>query len=197
MDHVELRDILVDRVGFKQLTDGSFTLDATTITTDSGRYFEDEHPIVTVRNILATTQEIATDDAGANTLLQSLVKRACIQVVGDVFEVSDIPDDILTNRENIFDDCISKRMAINVGELVINSTRSNLTETITKEIQQKIFFEINGNEGNKNFPTYVGLKSRYGACIEKLKDSLQQEKALDVFTHRLPNYDNPDEYIIL
>lgn len=197
MDHVELRDILVDRVGFKQPTDVSFTLDAVTTKSDSGRYFEDEHPVVTVRNILATTQEIATDDAGANTLLQSLVKRACIQVVGDVFEVSDIPDDILTNRTNIFDDCISKRMAINVGELIINSTRSNLTETITKEIQQRIFFEVNGNEGNNNFPTYVGLKSRYGACIKKLKDSLEQEKGLDVFTYRLPNYDNPDEFLIL
>ncbi len=197
MNHVELRDILVDRIGFKQPTNVSFTLDATTLTSDSGRYFEDEHPVVTVKNILGTTQEIATDDAGANTLLQSLVKSACIQVIGDVFEVSDIPDDILTNRENIFDDCISKRMAINVGELIINSTRSNLTELITKEIQQKIFFEVNGNEGNKNFPTYVGLKSRYGAAIEKLKDSLQQEKALDVFTHRLPDYDNPDEFLIL
>jgi hypothetical protein len=197
MNHVELRDILVDRVGFKQPNDVPFTLDSITKTSESGRYFEDEHPVVTVRNILATTQEIATDDAGANMLLQNLVKRACIQVVGDVFEVSEIDDDILTNRENIFDDCISKRMAINVGELIINSTRSNLTELINKEIQQKIFFEINGNDGNKNFPTYVGLKSRYGACIEKLKDSLQQEKALDVFTHRLPNYDNPDEFLIL
>lgn len=197
MNHVELRDILVDRVGFKQPTDVSFTLDVVTTKSDSGRYFEDEHPVVTVRNILATTQEIATDDAGANTLLQSLVKRTCIQVVGDVFEVSDIPDDILTNRTNIFDDCISKRMAINVGELIINSTRSNLTETITKEIQQRIFFEVNGNEGNNNFPTYVGLKSRYGACIKKLKDSLEQEKGLDVFTYRLPNYDNPDEFLIL
>jgi len=203
MDHVELRDILVDRIGFKQPTDVSFILDATTLTSDSGRYFEDEHPVVTVRNILATTQEIATDDAGANTLLQSLVKRACIQVVGDVFEVSEISDDILTNRANIFDDCISKRMAINVGELIINSTRSNLTELITKEIQQKIFFELNGNadssssRANQNFPTYIGLKSRYGMAIRKLKDSLGQEKMLDVSTFRLPDYDSKDEFLFL
>lgn len=203
MNHVELRDILIGRIGFKQPTDVSFTLDVATKKSDSGRYFEDEHPVVTVRNILATTQEIATDDAGANTLLQSLVKRACIQVVGDVFEVSDIPDDILTNRANIFDDCISKRMAINVGELIVNSTRSNLTELITKEIQQTIFFELNGNadssssRANPNFPTYVGLKSRYGMAIQKLKDSLGQQDMLDVFTHRLPYFDNEDEFLLL
>ncbi|WP_431129750.1 hypothetical protein [Flagellimonas flava] len=196
MTHVELRDILVDRVGFRQPTSSTFTLDSTTIKTDSGRYFQDVHPVVTIKNIETSSQEIITDDTGMNSFLQNLTKAVCLQVVGDVFEVSNIDDNILTGRENIFDDAIGKRMAINVGELIINSTRSNHTETVNKELQQKTFFEVNGNEGNPKFPNYVGLKSRYGAAIEKLRDSLQQVRALDVDTLKLPNY-NDTETILL
>lgn len=203
MTHVELRDLLIGRVGWKQPTSFEFTLDAITLQSDSGRYFQDEYPMVTLKNLFATTQEIYSTDASANSFLQDLAKSTCIQVVGDVFEVSDIVDDVLEGKENIFDDCISKRMAITVGEIIINSTRSNYLETVTKEQQQKIFFELNGNadstssRANPNFPTYVGLKSRYGRAIRLVKDSLGQEQMLDVTTFRLPNFDNNDELILL
>ncbi len=152
---------------------------------------------------MATANDLEDpNDAQCNAYLQDLTKRACLLVVSDVFRVMDIQDDVMDKRPNIFDDCITKRMAIIVGEIILNSTRSNRIERITKEQMQQLFFELNGNadsassRANPNFPTYVGLKSRYGMCIKELQDLLGQEKALDVFTHRLPNW-RDDENIIL
>lgn len=203
MTQVELRDLLIERVGWKQPTNSTYTLDATSQISESGRYFQDEYPSVTIKNIMATANDLEEPtDEECNAYLQDLTKRACLLVVSDVFRVMDIMDDVLTNRVSIFDDCITKRMAIIVGEIILNSTRSNHTERITKEQMQQLFFELNGNadsassRANPNFPTYIGLKSRYGMAVSELKDLLGQEKALDVFTHRIPNW-RDDENIIL
>lgn len=197
MNHVELREELINRVGWKQPTDSTLTIDTDNQTTESGRYFQDEHAFVTIDNIYHTMHQKNADDAEFNAYLKQLKERAIILVISDVFEVSEIQDNILTGRENIFDDAISKRMAIVVGETIFTSTRSNVKEIINKEQQQKLFFEINGSEGNPNFPNYVGLKSRYGNVISEIKSRLGQVKALDTFTFGLPNYDNDEDYLIL
>lgn len=200
MTQVELRDSLENRIGWKEPVDGVITVDSDNLTSESGRYFQDEYPSVTITNI-KESMPLDSDptDEQVNTFLTELRKSTILLVLADVFKVWNIQSNVLLNRENIFDNAISKRMAISVGELIINSTNSTRKNRINKEIQQKVFFELNGNadstssRANENFPTYVGLKSRYGAEIEELRDLLEQEEALDTFTYRVPCY-NIDEY---
>lgn len=199
MTHVELKDLLIERIGWKQIPSSfSIIVDAENLTTDSGRYFNaSEHPFVTLPNIYDTIDEIEADAAIFNGRLKDMRDQVILLVLSDVFDVIDIQDDVLTNRETLFDNAISKRMAIVVGEIILTSTRTNTIERITKEYLQKLFFEINGSQGNENFPNYVGLKSRYGQEIKKLKDSLNQEPMLDVNTMRLPNYESDEDQVIL
>lgn len=202
MTHVELRTLLMNRVGWKQPTGSTYNLDSDNTETESGRYYQDEHAFVTLDNIFSTMEKVNADESEFNAYLKELRERAIILVISDVFKVTVIDENILTGRENIFDDCISKRMAIIVGETILTSTRSNRVERLTKDFMQQLFFELNGNadsassRANPNFPTYIGLKSRYGACILGIKNLLGQVNALDVYTHRLPDYDS-DETILL
>lgn len=197
MTHLELKVLLEDRIGWSQYPASfTITLDPENLTSDSGRYFNSgEHPFVTLNNLFWTIEVENASDSEFNAHLKRMRDQAILLVLSDVFNVTDIQDDILTNNVTLFDNAISKRMAIIVGETIITSTQSNRIEAINKEQQQKIFFELNGNadgassRANPNFPTYIGLKSRYGAEIKKLKDFLNQEDSLDVLTMRLPNYD--------
>ena len=84
MTHVELRDLLVDRIGFLQdigFTD--FAVDADNLKTDSGRTFQDGHPTVTLENILWSMPKAPADAAAFNAHLKVLVERAIILVISE------------------------------------------------------------------------------------------------------------------
>ena len=204
MTHIELKELLKSRIGWDQYpSDFAITLDSENLTTESGRLFNgDEHPFVTLNNIFWTMETANASAAQFNAHLKRIKNQVILLVLSDVFKVLDIQDDIITNRLNLFDAAISKRMAIVVGETIITSTQSNRIERITKEHQQKIFFELNGNadssssRANTNFPTFIGLKSRYGQEIQKLRDTLNQVDMLDVDTFKLPNYLGNDDNIV-
>lgn len=204
MTHVELKELLKSRIGWDQYpSDFALTLDAENLTTDSARvYNSSEHPFVTLNNIFWTMEIQNANVTEFNAHLKRMRDQAILLVIADVFKVVDIQDDVLTNRTSLFDNAISKRMAIVVGETIITSSQSNRLERINKEQQQKIFYELNGNadstssRANPNFPTYIGLKSRYGQEIEKLRDTLNQVEMLDVNTFRLPNYLSNDDNIV-
>lgn len=204
MTHLELKELLKGRIGWEQYpSDFSIVLDAENLTSESGRKFNTgEHPFVTLNNIYNTIETPNASTSQFNTHLKHMRDQAILLVLSDVFQVDDIQDDILTNRASLFDNAISKRMAIVVGETIITSTQSNRVERINKEQQQKIFFELNGNadstsaRANPNFPTYIGLKSRYGKEIKELRDSLGQVDALDSFSFKVPNYENDEDVIL-
>lgn len=204
MTHVELKELLKGRIGWDQYpSDFAITLDAENLTSESGRFFNaDEIPFVTLPNIFWTIEIQNASDAEFNAHLKRMRNQVILLVLSDVFRVSDIQDDVIESRLNLFDNAISKRMAIVVGETILTSTQSNRIEQINKEQQQRIFFDLNGNadsnssRANPNFPTFIGLKSRYGQEIEKLRDTLNQVDMLDVDTFKLPNYLGNDDNIV-
>lgn len=203
MDHLELKELLKGRIGWdKYPSDFAISLDSENLTSESGRLFNsDEHAFVTLENIYNTMQVENADETTFNAHLKRMRNQVILLVLADVFKVVDIQDDVLDNRLNLFDNAISKRMAIVVGETILTSTQSNRIERINKEQQQRIFFELNGNadssssRANQNFPTFIGLKSRYGQEIENLRDTLNQVDTLDVVTMNLPNYINDNNLL--
>ena len=195
MTHIELRDLLLDRIGWKD--DSRYNVDATNQTSESGRYFQDEAHFVSLTNIKESMEQVDAEDDEFNAFLRDLTRKAVTLVLSDVFRVSNIDDEVLTDQENLFDNAISKRMAIIVGELIWTSTRSNRTVSLGKENLNKIFLELNGNQQNPNMPIYDGIRARYNREIMELKDGLNQVNALDCFTVKSLDLTNGEDYIEL
>jgi len=77
---------LENRIGFRQpVGTGAPTLTSTVTTTNSGRYFQDFHSLVTVENIKSTMEQVNASDADLIKSLQSLSKAAIMRALNGVF----------------------------------------------------------------------------------------------------------------
>lgn len=191
MTIIETYELLKNRLGFR--AEGSFALDADLLTTQSGRVFQDEHTAVILKNIHATVDPEPADDAAFNKVLSDYRRQAVIHVISNVFDSTSIRN--LDDHLSAFDTAISQRMAIVLLEMMINSTRSNLTERFIKN-SNKWFYDLNGGAGNPNFPNLVGLKQRYTEEIRRLRDLFNSsEKTLDSYTLAIGNAE--DDPILL
>lgn len=77
---------LENRIGFRQPTgSGAPVLTDAIKTSNSGRYFQDFHSLVTVSNIKATMEQVAASDADLITHLQNLRKAAIMRCLNGVF----------------------------------------------------------------------------------------------------------------
>ncbi len=197
MTHLELRDLLVNRIGwFNDNIDSTLIVDSDNQTTISGRYFQDEHPLITLRNISSIMEYQPKSASSFNAYLKQLKERCILLVLSDVFKVSDLNDDVITHKEEILDNAILKRMALLIGESILTSTRSNRLEMMTKEFTQNLFYEINGSPqgvNNLNIPIHIGMRQRYAEEIDEIKFSLGQMNLLDTISYRVPNYKDVDK----
>lgn len=195
MTHRDLQIALVSRIGFRQGSDASYSIDSTNLRSDSGRYFQDEHAYVSLKNIESFMDPAATNSVEFNEFLTSLRSRCVMGVITDVIETVEVPEGYLNNRQNIFDSAIMKRMAISIAEIMLTSSRSNVAERVGKEFLQRLFFELNGNSGNPQMPKYLGLRSRYEQEVNRLKGVLGHKKTLKTATYTVSDFTD-DEAIV-
>lgn len=181
MTLTELQTTLLNRIGWEETSGTGLTVTAANQTSDSGRFFQEGHHAITLSNIHETIEVIDADDTVFNEYLEKFRKRAVIQTVSDVFNRSTV-DDTVVSELSTFDNAIIYRLTINVCEMIIASVRSNRTERITKDFANKLFFDINGGNGNMNFPNYIGIKDKYGKEIKNLKDQFNTGRSLDTLT---------------
>lgn len=84
---------LKDRVGFRQpLGSGVPTLSSAVTTTNSGRYFQDFHALVTVENIKATHSEVNASDANLIIHLGNIRSAIIMRALNGVFNGQQIID---------------------------------------------------------------------------------------------------------
>lgn len=186
MIYTEAREILDTRINWR---DSGGYLTAANSTTDSGRYFQDEHSAVTLDNIRACQPEVGINDTDFNTYLTQLRHAAILQVLADVFgSESEITESELDLNVGVFDNAISLRMVVNVMELIINSIRSNGTEIPLKGNINKLVFDLNGHTDTK----WIGYRNRYKSHINELKKALNKPTKLKSITAgAFNNYINP------
>lgn len=85
-DLTAVMSALENRVGFRQpLGTGAPTLSSAVTTTNSGRYFQDFHSLVTVENIKQTMYQPAANDADLITHLTNIRKAAIMRCLNGVF----------------------------------------------------------------------------------------------------------------
>lgn len=187
MTILEAQTLLKNRIGWKQPPGDDFIVDAENNTSESGLYFQDEHPAITLKNIHNCIEVENASNDKFNEYLKDFRLQAVTKVLSNVFDSTSIED--LSDKLSAFDTAISQRMAITVLELVTNTTRSNRDERILKQAN-KWFVELNGGSGNKNFPNYIGIRGRYEQEIARLRDMFNTDPSLDSFTHRIGDYED-------
>ncbi|MCK5607515.1 hypothetical protein KAR91_36870 [Candidatus Pacearchaeota archaeon] len=95
----------------------------------------------------------------------------------DITVFDDFTDWVLRN-EMLLAEAVQSAGQIDIMRQIIASGRSNPTERITKQVVDKMIFEL---EGNPDINIY-GLKKLYKDQIKKLKKSFNQQKKIEVIT---------------
>lgn len=93
----EVLDYLFTRVGWKQPTESGYTvLTGDNLISLSGRYFEDFHSAVSIRNIKDTMQDSAMSNNDFNSALVQIQKSSIIRVLQGVFNRDQIIEQVQT-----------------------------------------------------------------------------------------------------
>lgn len=181
----EAKDILITRIGWKaDKTISSFVLSANNSQTDSGRYFQSEHPIVTLANIRNTQPVVDISDSDFNTYLEDLKEQVVLKVLSDAFERDYLDDDLLAQYPTSFDDLISLRMVIDVAELFMSTTRYNPSERIAEKALNKLHYDIYRESPNKfavrglNYKHSMGITTRYAWTLESVQRRFGSQRNL-------------------
>jgi hypothetical protein len=186
--HTEIKDILLTRVGWRQELNSPITVDATNLTTDSGRCFQDEHSAVTIENIRDCQPVVDIGEDDLNAYLTQLREQSVYQVLSDVFNKKDIIEDEINANIRMFDQAILLRMVILVSEIIITSSRSNKTQRFSDAFIDKLHFDVIGSSNvrfavtNRNYKYSMGITSRYGVEIFEVKRFFGQQKMLKSVT---------------
>lgn len=173
MTRLELRDLLLNRVGWK--SDPVYIISDENKTSESGRFFQDEHYFVSLEMIQNLRPNV-NDGVCLDDQLEELTSQVVLHVVDEALTAVSLNE---ITPSNMFDSAISKRMAMKIGEMVWTTTQSNRNERISKEYAQQIFFDINGDP---NFPSKLSISAQYAKEIDWIKDQFNTEGMLDVVT---------------
>lgn len=186
----EAKDILITRIGWRddKTVDG-FTLSSQNLESESGRYFQDEHSAVLLKNIRDCQPILSISEEDFNTHLLNLKTQVAYQVLSDVFEKSNINQRIFDLFPNAFDNVMSLRMVIVVSEQMLTTTRYNVTERFTKDFVGKLNYDIFRESPNKfainsaNYGFSMGISTRYGFEIQSIQRRFgSQRNRLKVIT---------------
>jgi hypothetical protein len=85
LKHTEVLTAMLGRLGWRQGTITVPTLSSDNLTSDSGRYFNDFHSLVTVKNIIDTVEDSSISDTDFNTYLQDIQKGVISETLNKVF----------------------------------------------------------------------------------------------------------------
>lgn len=164
----EAKDILINRIGWKDdKTVTGFVVSPTNLETASGRFYQDEHSAVTLNNIRESQPIIGISEEDFNAYLTDMKRQVSYQVLSDVFEKNKINDSLFDLYPSGFDNLLSLRMVIVVSELMLTSTRYNVTERYSKDFVGKLNYDIYREAPNKfairnvNYSHTMGIATRY------------------------------------
>ena len=80
----DIQDKLYNLVGWRNNTLPNFTLDAANIVTESGLYFNDASPLVTLESLYNSLQPVDMDDATFNKRLKEINEAGIVRVCNDI-----------------------------------------------------------------------------------------------------------------
>lgn len=75
---------------------------------------------------------------------------------------------VICRNPYVFDEAVGLQMAIDCVELMINTTRSNMTERLTKDQLSQLYNDLNLATGSDQMPYTAGLKTRLTRELQRL-----------------------------
>ena len=184
-------DQLETRLGWKD--DGTLallspsvdiSLSANNLISDSGRFFQDENPAVTLLNIYECQPVPRLSSAKFQAFLDDFRKSAVQQVFNDAFEKDFVDEDILTLYPRAFDNAISLKMVIRVSELIMTAVRSNRNKRLSEDFVAKLNYDLYRESPNKfavqraNYKHTLGIASKYAYELTSVQRKFGQTRNL-------------------
>jgi hypothetical protein len=90
--------------------------------------------------------------------------------------------EIIKLNEGTFTTLIGLQMAANCIEMVLNSKRSNQTERITKEQQNRLYNDLNVAFSSPEFPYTTGIKNQIAREIKRIKQNYLPKQQINTQT---------------
>lgn len=89
---------------------------------------------------------------------------------------------IIRNNQCVFDTLIGLNMAATVIDLIINSTRSNGTERLTKETVNMLYTDLNQSFPTPEFPYAVGIRGQITREVKRVKENMLPKEVTRILT---------------
>lgn len=182
---------VVNRVGWSAPTEmTSIALTAENSRSDSGRFFNSFHALMTPGNVLDTMPDPTTDNDVLNDFLFSIKKQAVLQVFSFVFDQNeraywtdgccggnvDISgtdySDMIITKSSVFDQAYGLQATVTSLQNMISTARSNRNERVIKESIPTIEAALNGYYDAEGKQVVKGLNGQLHAAINKAIDIL-------------------------
>lgn len=144
----------------------------------SGKHFQSFHNLVSIDNIYAAVPEIDMDVDAFNDLLTDYRLQATLQSVNDALETNKSYDpetdysDLLIKNVALFDNAVGHKCAINVLEMFLSSSRSNLAERNAKLSASNLKLELKGFTNENGHVVATGIETFYQSAIKNISAKL-------------------------
>jgi len=174
---VDISALFINRIGWKDDgTVGGHILSAGASLSESGRFFQDAHPAVTLINIKSVNPIKSITDEKFNEFLQDFKRIVTERVVSDVYDGDYIPSNIHGAFPQALDKAIMLMGVIRVSEYIMTSVnRHNNVEKFSKDFVAKLHYDIFREAPNKfairgaNYAYALGITTQYSVEIESLQ----------------------------
>lgn len=171
--------LLFDRLGWRNSDADKLTaiVSAENKLSNSGRYFEDFSPIITLKRLYDCLEEAFLNDSLFNLKLTELNTAVVYEVLDRSFnynsktcQITDRNECIISN-EGLFDEALGYGMAIKVIDIMLSSHRENISQVKVEESYNEMMVQLNGffDDGKVVVP---GLTQKYDAALKKLSECL-------------------------
>ena len=181
---------LETRVGWAQpVPPSNITLSVNNISSTSGRTFDSYHKLATVENVKNTLGTGVTDQSAFQSQLDRLRKQSVLKALNAIYDRNPLANltrgvygqnvnlsgvdysPVIIDRANVFDDVIGYQMAYDIIQMMISTSRSNMTERAVNGTYETLQIELEGaSQSNSNLSTK--------GVVFYLKDSIDQAIAI-------------------
>lgn len=171
---------LNERIKWNASLDSGFgiSLSEENATGTSGKHFQSFHNLVSIDNIYASVPEIDMEEDAFNAFLSDIRLQATLQTINDALEINPkyvVEDDysaLMIANTALFDNAIGYKVAVNVLEMFMSTSRSNLPERNAKLAASNLKLELEGFINENGNVVARGIKYYYQNAIKKIAAKL-------------------------
>ena len=178
--------LLTGRIGWDQaVPPTTLVVDASNLTSASGRFFNSFHQLVTAENVNDCVLNLKIDITNLNAYLAKMKKDSVLEVLNKLFDTNPLAnyaaigdaysinysnsgyDSLITDKVTVFDNAIGYAMSVRAIQLFISSERSNGVQRKMKASYDFLMAELNGIKNNEGVPIAQGANTLFAEAIEE------------------------------